>query len=29
MIDVLTLVGPEHQAKELRQYEKPLPLAKV
>lgn len=28
MIDGLTLVGPRHQVKELRQYEKPLPLAK-
>lgn len=28
MIDELTLVGPGHQVKELRQYEKSLPLAK-
>lgn len=28
MIDGLTLVGPEHQLKVLRQYEKLLPLAK-
>lgn len=28
MIDSLTLVGPRHQVKELRQYENSLPLAK-
>ena len=28
MIDGLTLVGPGHQVKELRQYEKRLPLAR-